>query len=376
MFVVLGIIFLIACWFLRTILIYILVAAIITLIVQPFERRLERVRIKKKKIPRSLRAFIVLFGVYIVLIGILAVFVPVIVSEVKIISGVDQAQLSKSMHEPITQLETAFQQMQTSAQTQTFEQFIQEKISALLGVAQVSSITNSIVSIVSSLFIGFLVVSFFTFFFLKDGPVIVGMLMLLVPKKFQRQTHTVFEDAKHMLSKYFTGVLLDVLFVTIFVASGMAILGIKNALIIGLFAGIMNIIPYVGPLIGGAFAIVVGVSTNLHLEFYSGLMPLAGKIGLVFLLMNLVDGFLVQPYIFSNTVKAHPVEIFTVILIAGTLFGIGGMIAAVPTYTVLRVIAKEFFGKNRFVQRLTDDLDEATEAAREPDNEHIEFPET
>ena len=166
-----------------------------------------------------------------------------------------------------------------------------------------------------------------------------------------------------MLTKYFTGVLIDIIFVSTFVTSGMALLGVRNALIIGIFAGIMNIIPYVGPLIGGSFAIIIGISTNLTMDFYGGMLPLAGKIFFVFVAMNLIDGFMVQPYIFSSRVKAHPLEIFTVILVAGSLAGIGGMVAAVPVYTVLRIILREFVTQSRFVKKLTEELDEAT-----PDN--------
>jgi predicted PurR-regulated permease PerM len=164
-----------------------------------------------------------------------------------------------------------------------------------------------------------------------------------------------------MLGKYFTGVLIDVLFVSSFVSIGLMIIGAKYALVIGAFAGIMNIIPYVGPLISGAFAIIVGVSSNLSLDFYSGIVPLTEKIIVVFVLMNLIDAFLVQPFVFSNRVKAHPIEIFAVILIAGSISGVGGMIVAVPLYTVCRIIAREFFSKYQFVRKLTDELDEAAD---------------
>jgi predicted PurR-regulated permease PerM len=140
---------------------------------------------------------------------------------------------------------------------------------------------------------------------------------------------------------------------------------VKNALIIGLFAGIMNIIPYVGPLIGASFGIIIGISTCLDLEFSTGILPMIEKIVVVFICSNLIDAFLVQPYIFSKRVRANPIEIFAVILIAGTLAGVGGMIVAVPVYTVLRIIAREFLSKYRFVQKLTDELEDATEETQQ-----------
>jgi predicted PurR-regulated permease PerM len=353
---------LVVCWYLRTILLYVIIAAIIAMVVAPLDRHLERIKIKTKKIPRSLRALILLFTVYAVIGLFVSIFIPLIIDEIKIISTVDSKQLQQALHEPLTQIEGAFSQLQQNSgtQEQTLEQYVQEQFNAFIGVTKISALANSVFSTLGSLITGFFVISFLTFFFLKDGTAIFNTMMLLVPKKYQRQANNVFDDTRILLTKYFTAVLLDILFVAAFVSIGMAILGVRNAIIIGLFAGVLNIIPYVGPLIGGAFAIIIGISTNLHLDFYTGMLPLAGKIMAVFVAMNLTDGFLVQPYIFSNSVKAHPIEIFIVILIAGTLAGIGAMVVAVPAYTVLRIIAKEFFSGYQFVQRLTDDLEEIT----------------
>lgn len=352
----------VAFWYIRIIFIYIIIAAILTMITRPIERRMERVRIKKRKIPRALRAMVILLGIYLVFFALIAIFIPVVADEVSIISKIDSKQLATALHEPISGMENAFASMQqTGANQQTLEQYVQATAGKLLNVAQVSSLANSLVSLISQIFVAFFVISFFTFLFIKDGPVIFEMLLLLVPAKHIKSVRNIISDTQLMLSKYFTGVLIDVIFVATFVSSGMAILGVRNALIIGIFAGVMNIIPYIGPLIGGAFAMVIAISTNITADFHATLLPLLGKIVLVFVAMNLTDAFLVQPYIFSKRVRAHPIEIFTVILVAGSLAGIGGMIVAVPVYTMVRIIAREFLSKYRFVQRLTDELDEATE---------------
>ncbi len=360
--------------FLKKIIIYLCVAGVISLIAQPLLKRLERIRIKKKKIPRGLRALSVLLLIYIVLGTLVAVFIPMIVDEAKTLSAVDKSQITTAMHEPIAQIESILSNyQQPGAPKQSAEQFIQDNFSNVIGFAQVSTIANGVVSVFGELLVAFFAISFLSFFFMKDGTVIFEVIMLAIPRKRDRTIRKIIRDSRVLLTKYFTGVLLDVLFVSTFVSIGMAILGVRNAIIIGLFAGVMNIIPYVGPLIGGAFAIVIGISTNLHLEFYSGMLPLAGKIGLVFLLMNLTDGMFIQPTIFSNSVKAHPLEIFLVIMIAGSLAGIGGMIIAVPVYTIIRVIAKEFMTSNKMVQALTEELEDVTKPG--PPTHH-EYPET
>ncbi len=353
--------FLVVAYFIRGILLYMIIAAILTMILRPLDKRMERMRIRKKKVNRSVRALLLLMLVYTLMFSFVRIFIPLISNEINIISNVDQQQVMLAFHEPIAQIESVFAYFQQSRPEQiTLEQYIQESLGAVFGAPEISALANGFVSIIGSLFIAFFSISFFTFFFIRDGDVIMHMLLLLVPQRKVKGVRNIIRDTQTMLTKYFTGVLIDVLFVSAFVSIGLAVLGVQNALIIGIFAGVMNIIPYVGPLIGGGFAIIIGVSTNLTLDFYGGMMPLVLSITLVFVAMNLVDAFLIQPLIFSKRVKAHPLEIFTVILIAGSLAGIGGMIVAVPAYTVLRIILREYLTGSRFVQKLTDELDEAT----------------
>ena len=148
------------------------------------------------------------------------------------------------------------------------------------------------------------------------------------------------------------------LFVASLTTIALSLLGVKNCILIGMFAGLMNVIPYVGPLLAAAFGVTIGITSNLELEFYTQLLPLVYKIALVFLIVQLIDSLIFQPLVISNIVKAHPLEIFLVILIAGTLAGIGGMIIAVPIYTILRIIAKEFLNNFKIVQQLTSELEE------------------
>ena len=116
-------------------------------------------------------------------------------------------------------------------------------------------------------------------------------------------------------------------------------------------------IPYVGPSIGAIVGMIITVSSNLDVDFYTTLMPMLLKVMIVFACMQAIDNFILQPVIYSNSVKAHPLEIFLVILIAAKLGGIIGMILAIPSYTVMRVIAKEFLNQFKIVQKMTESLD-------------------
>ena len=132
--------------------------------------------------------------------------------------------------------------------------------------------------------------------------------------------------------------------------------GFRHGLLIGLLAGILNIIPYLGPLIGASLGVFLGMATHLNLNFYNELLPLAGYMIIVFIIVQVIDNVLFQPLIYSSSVQAHPLEIFLVILIAGSIAGIVGMIVAIPSYTILRVFAKEFFNKFKVIKKLTEHI--------------------
>ena len=132
--------------------------------------------------------------------------------------------------------------------------------------------------------------------------------------------------------------------------------GIENAIVIAFLCAILNIIPYVGPLIASILAAILTMMSNLGGDFQTQVLPLTIYILIGFWVVQIIDNNVSQPLIFSKSVSSHPLEIFLVILIAGFLFGIVGMILAVPTFTILKVITKEFFPENKIVRLLTKNI--------------------
>jgi predicted PurR-regulated permease PerM len=163
------------------------------------------------------------------------------------------------------------------------------------------------------------------------------------------------DSVRHLLMRYFVGLLGQASGVIILTSIGMRIVGIEIglALTIGLIVGVINVIPYLGPYLGGSIGILLGVANNIHMDFSAELLPMVASMLAVILCVQLIDNFLFQPLIYSKSVRAHPLEIFLVIMIAGTLAGIPGMILGIPTYTVIRVFAKEFLSQVRVVKKLT-----------------------
>lgn len=182
-------------------------------------------------------------------------------------------------------------------------------------------------------------------------------LLLLIPENHHHATRRVIKDSKNLLVRYYIGVLLQLLAVMSLITIGLWIFGVKNALLIGFFGGLMNIIPYLGPVIGTVIGISLGVTSSLATGSYNELLPVALKLTGVFIAVNFIDNNILVPVIYSKSVKSHPLEIFLVIIIGGGLAGLVGMLLAVPVYTLLRVIAKEFLQEFRVVKKLTETID-------------------
>ena len=197
-----------------------------------------------------------------------------------------------------------------------------------------------------------------TFFFLKDEKMFTESIILLVPDKHVEAFRHALGSVRRLLMRYFIGITGQIICIIILVTLGLTIVGVgfRHSLLIGFMAGILNVIPYIGPLMGAILGIILGVATHLDMELYSELLPLVGYMILVFVIVQTADNVLFQPLIYSSSVNAHPMEIFLVILIAGSLAGITGMILAIPSYVVVRVFAKEFFNKFKVVKKLTEKI--------------------
>lgn len=345
--------------YLKSIIIYIAVAVIISLIGQPFLKLYSKIKIKNFVLPRTIVAILSLASIAGIFMLLVSMFIPLIVEEARIISQINPNEVVTVFKEPLKNLEYDLQKFQINyGHGESIEKFLATQLTSILGFQEISNIASQIFSFTTSMIGGTFAVLFMAFFFIKDEHLIYRIFLLLTPPKHIEPVKDILRDTKRLLTRYFIGILLDMLFVATLTAIGLSIIGIENALLIGMFAGLINIIPYIGPLFGIAFGLLIGVTSNLEMEFYSQLLPLLGKICITFLIVQLLDAFFFQPLVISNIVKAHPLEIFIVILTAGTLAGIGGMIVAVPVYTILRIIAKEFLSNFKIVQQLTAELDE------------------
>ena len=188
---------------------------------------------------------------------------------------------------------------------------------------------------------------------MKDGTAISeGFLSLIKPKHLPKVRETL-EDIKAILSRYFVGLFLQLSVIFILLTIVLLIFGVKDALIIAFLCALLNLIPYVGPIIGAVVISVLTISNFMDADLQSVILPKTLYVLIGFLFTQFIDNVFSQPIIFSNSMKSSPLEIFIVTLAIGTLFGIAGMVVAIPAYTVLKVILKAVFPNNKLVQLLT-----------------------
>jgi predicted PurR-regulated permease PerM len=215
---------------------------------------------------------------------------------------------------------------------------------------------NSIVGTVGSFGMGLASVLFITFFFLKDKLLFITGIKTILPDQHEKKIINSLFKINDLLSRYFIGLLIQLFIVFILDLSVLLIFDIENAFIIAFICAVLNIIPYVGPLISSILAAILSMINNLGSDFQTEVMPTTLFVLVGFWIVQLIDNNISQPFIFSKSVNSHPLEIFLVILISGFLFGIMGMIIAVPFYTILKVVGKEFFPDNKIIQIVTKNI--------------------
>jgi len=222
----------------------------------------------------------------------------------------------------------------------------------------IPTLFGSLFGLAGTIMVYILAIVFIGFFFLKEQGLFGRMITMWVPNRHNTKVYRAIDETSGLLVRYFIGVAIQVSIITIYVSVLLTIFGVKNGLMIGFLVGLINVIPYIGPMIGWVFGIVILLSSSIDLSFYEEILPKIGILTGVIASMQLLDNLVLQPNIFSRSIKAHPVEIFIVILVAAKLGGILGMVLAIPIYTVFRVIARVFLGRFEVLSKIAKGLSE------------------
>lgn len=428
-------------YYFSSIVTWVVLAWVISLLGSPLFSLLGRIRLKNWVLPNGLKAVIVLLAFYSILFLLFYLFVPVIFQQGRQLADVDYKSIITSLEEPIDEVNnwlirrgfiegnlsdvsmvtdsvaTVVDSITTALPSSPPSPVVSTtsiQLDSLLGTAGDNSaktniqlsislnleqpsttaaqdsvalavlqeghpdriheqmmkllaeyinpsvmITRSVVYLVGffgNLLVLLTSVTFIAFFFLKDEQLFGRAIKAFFPKRKQGEMDTALATIRRLLTRYFSGILVQITLITIYVTVLLSFFGVPNAFLIALFAAIINVIPYLGPFLGALFAALVIISANINADFYTVTFPLLLRAAGVFASMQVVDGFILQPYIFSNSVSAHPLEIFIIVVIGAMLGGITGMIVAIPAYTIIRVIAAVFLKEFQVVQKLTQSI--------------------
>lgn len=322
---------------------YIVIAAVIALIGRPvvcFFRQ-------KLKLTPTLAVVVTMLLFVLLNLGFVGMFIPLLIAQGKSLSLLD-IQALKSNVDRIIQETFSFFDI-------TYHSGILD-ISKIVNIGDLPNFINSLIGFLGNFGIGFFSVLFVSFFFLKDGNRITEGILDLIPDKSIQNTRNSLNAIKSLLSRYFVGLTIQIGILFVIYTTILLIFGVKNAIVIAVLCAFLNLIPYLGPIIGFFVMTILTMTGNIDADFATEILPKTIYVGIGFLFAQLIDNFVNQPLIFSNSVKSHPLEIFIIILCGGYVFGIVGMIIAIPVYTVIKVILKEFMSDNAFVQSLTKKL--------------------
>lgn len=368
------------CWYFRTTLIYIVLAAVVSLICRPVKKFLGKLRVKGRSAPDGVLAILSIVIILLLLGGVVTQIIPIaagIISNAS--SNFQKAQFSTGAGfagalAGINQwLTDTFPNVGADFRLETFILgFIRDSFDTTTIGDSIGNVVGSVASAVGSVGVGLFCVIFISFFFVKDDRLFRKMVGALVPDGIEAEVYDAISDIEQLLTRYFVGLISEVVCVAAIVFVGTMLCGLNFTAAVGIafIAGLLNIIPYLGPWIGGAIGVVLGLVLKYSAAAAAGVslnfIPIAAALTAVFIVSQMVDNYVLQPVIYSASLRTHPLEIFIVMLLAGHIGGIIGMLVAIPAYTVARVVASRFFLRLKPVRRLIGSTKDGAQDGAQP----------
>lgn len=333
----------------RSLIIYIAIATVLALLGRPSVIFLQ----KRFNIGKTYGALITIILFLVLIAGFVALFIPMLTEQGKNLALYDfdsiQGELDKTYDRVSEYFGTSKQAVEEVVKHSEVEKSVTGEMEDKAG----PTLLDTVLGILTELSVGLFSVIFMTFFMLKDPNSLQRFFLAMVPPAHRARALKSLDKTNNLLSRYFLGLLLQISVLFVIYVITLFFVGTENALIVAFFCALFNIVPYVGPLIGALLMALLTVTSHVEMDLSSEVLPLVGYVLIGVTIGQLVDNFVSQPYIYSHSVKSHPMEIFIIIIAAGLMFGIVGMMVAVPGYTVLKVILKEFFRDNGFVRAWT-----------------------
>lgn len=363
------------CWYFKNVLIYIILAAVLSLVGRPLYLLLMKIPLspdmskwkkggrvhKRIYMPEWLASILTIVIVLGIVLGFFTLIIPVITGVIGDVSEANIANMAQSVSEPLSNLnEKLIKTFPKLGSDFKIEEVVYKQLTGMLDISALSSIVGSLASVLASIGIGLFSMVFIAFFFIRNPRTFTNIVIAFVPDRLEKKVRESLDEIGTLISRYFIGVVLEILgvsainFLGLYFIAGM---GFMYSIGIGFMTGLFNVVPYAGPWIGGALGLVLTLTIKYvcasSFGIPVGFMAFVAIIIGIFVFTQMIDNYVLQPTIYSASIQAHPLEIFIVMLIAGHVGGILFMLVSIPTYTVIRVIAKKFFSNLKPIKMLT-----------------------
>jgi predicted PurR-regulated permease PerM len=332
------------------VLVYIAGALVLFLLGTPISTKLQRLRFRRWHVPATVASLVTLLIMCSVAAAINMLIFPPLIAQLHELTGLN---LYEAVHNILLQFPGLKKLILKFGSEEELKQNLSAQLYQLINASNAVTVINHIFQYTGTLVTAVVCILFITFFLLRDERLVKEVILTLTPEGYESTAAAIMLKSKKMLSRYFTGLFIDMLSVGILVFAGLSFSGSPNALLIACMAGLLNIVPYIGPLITLVIALAFAAGSCISLGAYDAMLPVMSQTFFTLVAVNLVDGLILQPLIFSNTVRAHPLEIFIVTLMAGTLAGIPGMIVALPVYTLFRITGGLLFAHLKLFRKIS-----------------------
>ena len=311
-------------WKLSILFAYLFISIILAIVLNPLNKKLQFHKLNK--LFSSLICILIIFLVIFIL-GFVGS--PIILDEIETISKIDYNNFQNYLNNWISDINDFFKKYNINSNIKSDEIF------SLLNFTSFTSLFAKTFSLLGNVFLASFSICFITFFLLKDTEILKDKFLKFISNYISKSEEKLIEIT-YYLRRYFTGLITQLSILFFCYGIGMDFLNIQHAWVIALFAAIINIIPYVGPIIGFSFASIIIITTTQNIDLIPNLLL---KTFILFAIIQNSDNFIFQPMIFSKILKIHPLEIFTIVLAAGMLGGIVWMLLAIPSYAVIKILA-------------------------------------
>ena len=288
-----------------------------------------------KKVPKGIAILLVMVGVIVIFIMIITSLVPIIqkqlldlVSQLPYYYQIISEQVEKFMQTGFFEtIQEQFNKINTD-----FIQSITERLNGILNFT--FSGIGSVVGIIGDIVITVMTMPVILYYLLKDGNKVIPFVTRMFPTRSQHKISVMLNEMNQQVSSYIRGQITVAICVGFTYIIGYTLIGLPYGVTIGMIAGLLTIIPYIGSIIGLTPALIIGFVTNPTLALH---------VLLVFVIEQLIESRVLQPLILGSSLKMHPVTILIILLAAGKMFGLVGLLIAVPVYAVVKVFITHFF---------------------------------